>query len=154
MERQQVLLWIRVDLGVITTMDWLIDFSDMPTRLGSFYTKMLGNHDHFTFMFTYFVPFFLKVFSTHLYTHTHTHIYIRGSLNKFPDFFRMGTFIDNTHMKPYSPSKESPLSAMHLSYRSNIFWKTPWKSSCVNYLRHNLFHLLNCLITTASELRE
>ena len=26
-------------------------------------------------------------------------IYLRGSLNKFPDFFRMGTFIDNTHME-------------------------------------------------------
>ena len=25
--------------------------------------------------------------------------YVLGSLNKFPDFFRMGTFIDNTHMK-------------------------------------------------------
>ena len=25
--------------------------------------------------------------------------YLRGSLNKFPDFFRMGTFIDGTHMK-------------------------------------------------------
>ena len=24
---------------------------------------------------------------------------IRGSLDKFPDFFRMGTFIDSTHMK-------------------------------------------------------
>ena len=24
---------------------------------------------------------------------------IRGSLNKFPDFFRMGTFIDSTQMK-------------------------------------------------------
>ena len=23
----------------------------------------------------------------------------RGSLKKFPDFFRMGTFIDSTHMK-------------------------------------------------------
>ena len=32
-------------------------------------------------------------------------IYIRGSLNKFPDFFRMGTFINSTHMKLYSPSK-------------------------------------------------
>ena len=28
-----------------------------------------------------------------------------GSLNKFPDFFRMGTFIDSTHMKLQSPSK-------------------------------------------------
>ena len=25
--------------------------------------------------------------------------YIRGTLNKFPDFFRMGTFIDRTHMQ-------------------------------------------------------
>ena len=24
---------------------------------------------------------------------------MRGSLNKFPYFFRMGTFIDSTHMK-------------------------------------------------------
>ena len=24
---------------------------------------------------------------------------MRGSLNKFPDFFRMGTFTDSTHMK-------------------------------------------------------
>ena len=24
---------------------------------------------------------------------------IQGSLNKFPDFFHMGTFIDSTHMK-------------------------------------------------------
>ena len=24
---------------------------------------------------------------------------LRGSLNKFPDFFRIGTFIDSTHMK-------------------------------------------------------
>ena len=32
-------------------------------------------------------------------------IYNRGSLNKFPDFFRMGTFIDSTHMKLESTSK-------------------------------------------------
>ena len=30
---------------------------------------------------------------------------IRGSLNKFSDFFRMGTFIDIPHMKLESPSK-------------------------------------------------
>ena len=29
----------------------------------------------------------------------HVYIYIRESLNRFPDFFRMGTFIDSTHMK-------------------------------------------------------
>ena len=38
---------------------------------------------------------------------------------------------------------------MHLLYRSNSFLKAPWKSSY-----NSLFHLLNCLITTASELRE
>ena len=27
------------------------------------------------------------------------YIYLQGSLNKFPDFFRMGSFIDSTHMK-------------------------------------------------------
>ena len=26
-------------------------------------------------------------------------IFIRGAYDKFPDFFRMGTFIDSTHMK-------------------------------------------------------
>ena len=30
---------------------------------------------------------------------------IRGAYDKFPDFLRMGTFIDNTHMKLKSPSK-------------------------------------------------
>ena len=30
---------------------------------------------------------------------------IRGSLNQFPDFFRMGPFIDSTHSKLESPSK-------------------------------------------------
>ena len=57
---------------------------------------------------------------------------IRGSLNKFPDFFRIGTFIDSTHMKLDFPSKYPPPAAMHLLYRSNTFWKAPWKSSCVS----------------------
>ena len=30
---------------------------------------------------------------------------VRGAYDKFPDFFRIGTFIDNTHMKLTSPSK-------------------------------------------------
>ena len=57
---------------------------------------------------------------------------VQGSLNEFPDFFRMGTFIDSTHMKLWSPSKYSPLAAMHLLYHFNNFWKAPWKSSCVS----------------------
>ena len=29
---------------------------------------------------------------------------MRGAYDRFPDFFRMGTFIDSTHMKLYSTS--------------------------------------------------
>ena len=36
---------------------------------------------------------------TYIYVYTYMHIYIRGSLNKFPDFFRMGTFIDSIHIQ-------------------------------------------------------
>ena len=36
---------------------------------------------------------------TYIYIPAHTHIYLRESLNKFPDFFCVGTFIDSTHMK-------------------------------------------------------
>ena len=49
--------------------------------------------------------------NTHTYTHTHTHtyiyiyIYMRGAYDMFLDFFRMGSFIDSTHMKLSSPSK-------------------------------------------------
>ena len=83
---------------------------------------------------------------------------IRGSLNKFPDFFRKGTFIDNAHMKLKSPTNESPPAAMHLLYHSNNFWKAPMEvllCERVNDLRHSFFHLLDCLIMIASyELRE
>ena len=37
----------------------------------------------------------ISVFPTNLKASTK----IRGSLNKFPDFFSMSTFIDSTHMK-------------------------------------------------------
>ena len=41
---------------------------------------------------------------------------------------------------------------MLLLYRYNNFWKTPYDR--VNDPRYSLFHLLNCLITTAPELRD
>ena len=37
---------------------------------------------------------YMALYHTALY-----HIVLRVSLNKFPDFFRMGTFIDSIHMK-------------------------------------------------------
>ena len=47
---------------------------------------------------------------------------------------------------------------MHLLCRSNNFFKAPMEvllRERVNDLRHSLFHLLKCLITTtASEFRE
>ena len=79
---------------------------------------------------------------------------IHGSLNKFPDFFRMGTFIDSTHetrvpfevissscnafVVPFQQLLEGPMEVL-LCER-------------VNVLRYSLFHHLNCLITTASKL--
>ena len=41
-----------------------------------------------------------SVYLVPIYNTDHNYLNIlRGSLNKFPDFFRMGTFIDSTHMK-------------------------------------------------------
>ena len=35
----------------------------------------------------------------YIYIYIYKYIYIRGVYDKFPDVFRMGTFIDRTHMK-------------------------------------------------------
>ena len=43
--------------------------------------------------------FLQKEESLSSYKKKRDYIYIRGSLNKFPDFFRIGTFIDSTRMK-------------------------------------------------------
>ena len=37
--------------------------------------------------------------SESVYIYIYIYIYTQGSLNQFPDFFSMGTFIDSTHMK-------------------------------------------------------
>ena len=77
--------------------------------------------------------------------------YIQGSVNKFPDFFRMGTFIETlvpieviffggNVLVPFQQLLEGPMEVL-LCERVNVF-------------RHRLFHLLNCLIMTACELRE
>ena len=44
----------------------------------------------------YWLEFFYKIsISAEIFKE----LILRESLNKFPDFFRMGTFIDSTHMK-------------------------------------------------------
>ena len=82
---------------------------------------------------------------------------IRGSLNKFPDFFRMGTFIDKYTHETLVPFEVIPSScnALVLPFQQ-LLQGSMEVHLCerVNDLRHSLFHLLNCLITTASELRE
>ena len=80
---------------------------------------------------------------------------VRGSLNKFPDFFRTHTFIDSTHMKLF-PFKviSSGCNALVVLFQQLLEGLMEvLLCQRVNDLRHNLFHL-NCLITTASELRE
>ena len=42
-------------------------------------------------------------------------IYMQGSLNKFPDFFRMGTFIDSTESKVWTIGRLRNCLVAHLS---------------------------------------
>ena len=79
-------------------------------------------------------------------------IYIRGSLNKFPDFFfRMGTFIET--LVPFKVIS-SGCNALVTFQRLLEGPMEVLLCDRVNDLRHSIFHLLSCLITTASELRE
>ena len=71
---------------------------------------------------------------THTHTHTHTYVYIYIYISTL-------NYIELNNLKPC--------------------YKTYWHSFMdvllcerVSELRHSLFHLLNCLITTAPELRE
>ena len=85
------------------------------------------------------------------------YIYIWSSYDKFPDFFRMGTFIDSTHMKHFVSFEVISSSCNALVVPFQQFLQLPMElllCDHVNDLRHSIFHLLNCLITTASELRE
>ena len=94
---------------------------------------------------------------THTHTHKHIYIYIRGSLNKFPDFFRMGTFIDSKKHETLVPFEVISSGCNELLVQFQQLLERPMEvllCECVNDLRHKLFHLHNCLITTASELRD
>ena len=81
---------------------------------------------------------------------------LRRSLNKFPDFFRMSTFIDSTHetlvlFKVISSGCNAFVVSFHQLLEGSM---EVLLCERVNDLRYSLFHLLNCFITTASELRE
>ena len=86
--------------------------------------------------------------------YSYKYIYIWGSLNKFSAFFRMGT---STHIKTVVPFVVISFGYSALVVPSQQLLDGPMEvllCEHVNDLRHRLFHLLNCLITTASELRE
>ena len=90
-----------------------------------------------------------------IYIYIYIYIYIRGSLNRFLDFFLMGTFIDSTHMKLPFEVIYSGCNALVVPFQQ--FLEGPIEvllSERVNDLRQRLFHPLNCLVTTATELWE
>ena len=69
----------------------------------------------------------------------------------------MGTFIDSTHMKLKSLFEVIPPGCNALVIAFQQLVEGPMEvllCQRVNDLRHSLFHLFNCLITTACELRE
>ena len=72
------------------------------------------------------------------YIYIYIHIYIRGSLNKFPDFFRMGTLLLIVHTWNSSPLP-SNLFRLHCTcctvpttsgrpYGSPLVWACQWPS--------------------------
>ena len=92
------------------------------------------------------------VFLAHSYMISNN-LHIRGAFDKFPDFFRVGTFIYET-LVPFEVIS-SGSSAIVVPFQQLM--EGPMEvllCERVNDLRHSLFHLLNCLRTTASELRE
>ena len=48
---------------------------------------------------------FCYILEVHWFTKILAFIYVRGAHDKFPDFFRMGTFIDSNTHKPQVPFK-------------------------------------------------
>ena len=73
----------------------------------------------------------------------------------FQTFFRIGTFIDSTHetLVPFGVIS-SDCNVIVVSLQQLLEGSMEvLLCEYVNELRHSLFHLLNCLITTTSELR-
>ena len=67
--------------------------------------------------------------------------------------YTTGTFIDSSYMKTIIPFEviSSGCNALALPFQQLL---EVLLCERVNDLRHSLFHLFNCLITTDSELRE
>ena len=77
----------------------------------------------------------------------------RGAYDNFQTFFRMGTFIDSTLMKLYSPFEviSSGCNALVVPFQQLL--EGPMEvllCERVNDPRHSLFHLLNVLLWTTT----
>ena len=46
-----------------------------------------------------YIMYIMSEYTFIVVIYIYIYIYTRRSYNKFPDFFRMGTFIESTHMK-------------------------------------------------------
>ena len=86
--------------------------------------------------YTYSLPFTPP---TYIYIYIYIYIYMQGLLNRFPAFFRISSSC-NALVVPLQQLLEGFMEVL-LCER-------------VSDLPRSLFHLLNCLITTACELRE
>ena len=82
---------------------------------------------------------------TYKYTCIFIHIYIQGTYDKFPDFYRMGTFIESTHMK-LVPFKVISSGCNVLVVLFQQLLQGPMEfllCECVNDLRNSLFPQLS-----------
>ena len=76
-----------------------------------------------------------------IYTFDAFYMFVRGSYDKFPDFFRMGTFIDSTHetLVPFEVFS-SGCNALVVPFQQLLEGPTEiLLCERVNDLRHSLF---------------
>ena len=78
------------------------DFIKHPSSASStltFFLNISSPLDYFVYQFFPYSRILFQYSLPYIYIYIYIYIHTQGSLNKFPDFFRMGTFIDSTHMK-------------------------------------------------------
>ena len=67
------------------------------TRDLTLVSRTTGEHcNHYANKPVMYIHIYIYIY---IYIYLYIYIYIQGSLNKFPDFFHIGTFIDSTRMK-------------------------------------------------------
>ena len=77
----------------------------LRTLVGFNTKRVLLTHSHWLFLRLYLIQFSLYVYHSYFWEIKVKFLEVQGLFNEFPNFFRMGTFIDSTHMKLLSPSK-------------------------------------------------